>query len=131
MKGSGFTGKGDDPDKWTYYIDGKEVTRKAYKRAFPDKPLGDNGNFITLWNKPIESNAMAVHPTQIAETVERNRKAGINVDYTPTGEPILRSSRDRQNLMRLEGLHDRDGAYTAGGTSRTEKPEKRRTIFDG
>lgn len=104
-------------NKTRYLIDNKEVSKKEFDRACPDKPLdfSRGASSVTLWSKPVLSNALACHPDQIPEVMERNRKAGVNVDYTSEGQPILRSSRDKLNLMRLEKCHDRDGAYTAGG----------------
>jgi len=104
-------------DKTRYVIDGKEVTKEVFNMAFPDKPLdfSRGASSVTLWNKPVVSNALACHPDQIPEIMERNRKAGVNIDYNSEGQPILRSSRDKLNLMRVENCHDRDGAYSSGG----------------
>jgi hypothetical protein len=98
--------------KVRYYIDGHEVTKKRFEKVFPDKPLNLSGDAgITAWNKPILSNAMACHPSQIPEMMERNRKAGVHVDYNSEGQPILRSRGDRRNLMRVEQVHDKQGGY--------------------
>jgi hypothetical protein len=103
-----------------YFIDGKEVTHAEFKKAFPDKPIG-TGEGITAWKRPIESDALAVHPEQIPEVLERNRRHGVHIDYNrETGAPILRQRGDRTALIKLErsyipqGVIDRDGGYGDG-----------------
>lgn len=101
-----------------YFIDGRKVSEREFKKHFGDKKIGDGPISTGNWNKPVLSEAMAVHPSQIAETVERNRQMGINTDYTPDGRPILKSSKEKLALMRLEGLHENNGGYSSGGPRR-------------
>ena len=98
--------------KQTYWIDGREVSRAAFKRAFPDRPLG-SGEGITAWKRPVRSLGMGVHTSQIDEAYERNRKAGITgVTYDrETGEAIIHDRHARKQLMRVNGVFDRDGGY--------------------
>lgn len=99
-------------DKARYLIDGKEVSKADFLIQFPDKPLNLSGGAgITAWNKPILSNAMACHPDQIPEMMERNRAHGVFVEYNSEGQPILRSRGDRRNLMAVEQLFDKHGGY--------------------
>lgn len=103
------------PDRkpWRYYIDDKEVTEEEYRAAFPDKPLAENGQCsLRGWTKPLLSDALAVHPDQIPDVMERNRRAGLHVEYNAEdGRPILRSREQRRKLMKLDKCHDRDGGY--------------------
>lgn len=99
--------------KQRYYLDGREVTKAEFKKAFPDRKVCDaGGDFITAWKRPIQSDAMAVHPDQIDEAMARNRKHGVFVEYNPEdGRPILRDRGQRRDLMRIEGFHDKHGGY--------------------
>jgi hypothetical protein len=55
---------------------------------------------------------MAVHPEQINEVMERNKRHGIaGVSYAPDGTAILADRGARRDLMALEGYHDRNGGY--------------------
>lgn len=60
---------------------------------------------------PILSDAMGVHPDQIPQAHERNRRHGIAVSYTPDGRAILPDRGARRDLMKLEGFHDNVGGY--------------------
>ncbi len=97
--------------KREFFIDGKPVTEKAFDAAFPAKEIGCtlDAHLPACW--PMLSEAMAVHPSQVEEATARNRKHGVNVTYTPSGEAILPDRNERRKLMRLEGFHDKSGGY--------------------
>lgn len=102
--------------KTRYLIDNVEVTKAEFERACPDKPLDfSHGSGITAWLKPVVSNALGCHPSQIKEVMERNAKAGIHTEYLPDGRPVLRSQGEKEALCRLENCHDREGGYRAAG----------------
>jgi len=61
--------------------------------------------------KPLVSDALAVHPDQVPEVIERNRKHGINVHYDSDGCPVLPTRQVRKALMKIEGHFDRAGGY--------------------
>lgn len=103
-------------EKTRYVLDGKDVTKEEFDKAFPDKPLNLSGDAgITAWLKPVVSDALAVNPRQVKAVMERNHKAGLHVDYKKDGRPILRSQGDKEALMRLHNVHDNNGGYRAGG----------------
>lgn len=61
---------------------------------------------------PMTSQALAVHPSQVAEANERNRRHGLGTRYDPaTGNAIIPDRTDRKRLLRLEGFHDKSGGY--------------------
>jgi len=97
--------------KQTYWIDGRQVSKRAFKRAFPDKSLAGGQDCITAWKKPVLSDGLAVHPRQIPAAIERNRRHGVHVDYHSDGRPILRQRGERRALLRIEKAHDNDGGY--------------------
>ncbi len=91
-----------------------QVQAEEFKALFPDRPVADsNGStFGGTWRRPIQSDALAVHPRQIPEVMERNRRHGLHIEYNPEdGRPILADRGQRRDLMRIEGCHDNDGCY--------------------
>ncbi len=104
---------GGTSDKPVYRIDGREVTKKEFDLLFPDRPLS-GGNFggHLPGNWPMMSDGLAVHPDQVAEASERNKRNGINVTYDPRdGRAILPDRNERKKLLRLEGFRDNNGGY--------------------
>ncbi len=78
-------------------------------------PMGYSGG---TW--PMKSEGMAVHPEQIQEALDRNKKHGITgVTYDRNGTAIIGSPREKAKLMKLEGVVDKNGGYgdTYSGTS--------------
>ena len=68
--------------------------------------------FVSSAGWPMKSDALAVHPDQIPEAMERNKKHGIEgVSYLKDGRAVLDSRKARQRLMALEGVHDNNGGY--------------------
>ncbi len=101
-----------------YWIDGKEVTEAKYNKMFPSKlqelleaqdVMVEGGGH---W--PILSEALGVHPEQVQEANQRNKAAGIAVEYNRKGQAVIPSRGERRKLMDLEGVHDRDGGYGDG-----------------
>lgn len=109
--------------RWKYYLDGKEVSAEEYDAAFPDKPMARAGKCSLVgWSKPILSDALAVHPKQIGQVMERNKKRGLHVEYeTEYGRPILKSREERRKLMEISGVHDKQGGYGDDTKNKTTK----------
>jgi hypothetical protein len=111
-------------DKTRWYIDGQEVTEAVFLEAFPDKPIGD-GSGLVGW-KPIASDALAVHPSQVEEARADAIKKGVPTDFLPDGRPILRTREHRKEYMRRYGYFDKQGTYgDAGpGSFKGDRPDK-------
>lgn len=62
---------------------------------------------VGIW--PHASWAMAVHPSQVKEYAEFDRKNGVPTEYNERGEPVLRSMKHRRKYMRLHGYVDYSG----------------------
>jgi hypothetical protein len=60
---------------------------------------------------PIISDAMAVNPEHIGKAKAALKEHGVKTDYTPTGEPILRSAAHRKAHAIAMGFYDRNGGY--------------------
>ncbi len=101
-----------------YFLNGREVIEARYKEYYPTpEPIseGEPGTALCSWHKPILSDALAVHPKQIAEVMARNARHGLHVEYEPEhGRPILKDRNQRRELMRIERVHDNSGGYGDG-----------------
>ena len=61
---------------------------------------------------PLESEALAVLPSEVAEFTEDARKRGVPTDFNPeSGAPILRGRGHRKRYCETYGFFDRDGGY--------------------
>lgn len=79
---------------------GLEASGKAVF-AGPDGP-----GFRRAW--PMASDALAVHPDQVAEFSEDSRKRGVPTDFAPDGRCILTSKAHKDRYMRAYGYHDKN-----------------------
>lgn len=99
----------------TYKIDGKEVSEEEYNARVKKAGItpGSPPQVASASGWPMKSDALAVHPSQIAEVMERNKRHGITgVSYDPKdGRAILADRGARRDLMALEGIHDKQGGY--------------------
>lgn len=112
MKGRHVFGEFGRPDR--YEIDGQEVTRAQYDAAFPDKPVAEacgDGAGLVAWHRPVLSDGLAVHPEQVPEAMERDRRHGINTQYDAEGRPVLTDRGMRRRLLKSLNMHDGDGGY--------------------
>lgn len=96
-----------------YFMDGVEVAESDFRAVVkpPELPEGEAGSSLCGWKRPILSDALAVHPEQIQEAMERDRRYGIASEYAPDGRMILRDRKQRQRVMQSLGLHDKNGGY--------------------
>lgn len=112
------TRKLGDDGEWIvvehYFLDGREVTKREYRKFIPEKdgvPM-----FATAINdaNPLRSDALAVHPDQIPAAVERNKRHGLTgMAYDRQGRPVFTDRGQRKKLMKIEGVHDRNSYYGA------------------
>ena len=63
-----------------------------------------------IW--PMESYAAGVHPKQIPEMVEFDKKHGVPTDYTPDGDPVFRGPKHRRRYCEAHGLFDRNAGLS-------------------
>lgn len=60
---------------------------------------------------PIHSDAMAVHPSQVAQAQAALREHGVHTNYDAEGRPILESQSHRKRHAEALGFYDRNGGY--------------------
>lgn len=82
-----------------------------------EEGTGFGGQQTTTY--PMESDALACHPSQVEAMEARNKKHGIRVNYKPDGTAVIPDRGERRRLLRLEGMVDRAGGYgdTHAGSS--------------
>lgn len=89
-------------DKTKYMLGNREVTKEEFDQAFPDKPIG-NGQGLTSF-KPLASDALAVHPSQVSEATEDAKRKGVPTEFMPDGRPVFKSSRHFRDYARQYGF---------------------------
>ncbi len=62
-------------------------------------------------NWPLVSDAAGIHPEQIGEFREFDKKAGVPTDYTPDGRVVFTSRDHRKRYCQAHGIHDKSGGY--------------------
>jgi len=58
---------------------------------------------------PLPCEALAVHPSQIAEFTATDRAHGVPTEYRPDGTPIMRDAGHYRRYRRLHGFHFNNG----------------------
>jgi hypothetical protein len=115
-------------EKTRYVLDGKEVTKEEADAAYPDKKMSEGGRCSLVgWSRPLLSDSLAVHPSQIKEAMERNRRHNVHIEYNPEdGRPILNGVADKRELLKIEGAHDNDECYGTAhaNPNATETPKQ-------
>lgn len=91
---------------WVFFLDDKEVTQEEYEKRYPPPKKTGGPSSLIGWSKPVESDALSVHPSQVKEAMERDRAHGVPTEYTPDGRPIIRSYAHKRALMRSLGVHE-------------------------
>ena len=90
-----------------YYLDGKRVSLVKFKRAFPDRPVGQvGGTPKSGW--PIYSQAVAVLPHQRQEAIAVAKAKGVPTEVMPDGKIVFTSARHQRAYLRAHAMHNND-----------------------
>jgi hypothetical protein len=105
---------GEWEERKQFFLDGEEVTEAEFLDAFPDKEIAGGvalgAGLGSGW--PMVGEALAVHPKQVQEANERNKRHGVNVSYCPqTGRALIPDEGAYRKLRRLEGKHFNNAFY--------------------
>lgn len=93
-----------------YILFGEEVTRAEYEEYFP--PATRPGTAACLIrSRPHFSDGMSVHPEQIAEAMETDRKLGVPTEYSKDGRPLYLTREHQRRHLRAHGMFNKDGGY--------------------
>lgn len=96
--------------KTRYLLDGCEVTKATFDKQFPDQPIGDGSGLLGLI-RPHPSDALAVHPAQVAEATLNAKIKGVPTEFLPDGRPLMRSRAHQKEYIRAYGFFNKDGGF--------------------
>ena len=99
-------------EKTTYWLNGVQVSKRVFFRAFPTQGAGTGAGLIG-W-KELHSDALGVHPEQIQEARENAIEKGVPTEFLPDGRVIFTSRSHRRAYLQAYGYHDKNGGYGDG-----------------
>lgn len=82
-----------------YYRGGKKVTEAEYYRLPTKKRQG--------WQRPLESDALAVHPDLRDEATKDAKYKGVPTEFNGDGCPIFTSEVHKRKYLKAYGYMDR------------------------
>lgn len=91
----------------------KSAPSKKQVQELPIQGKPGAASTAGAWNNPLESDALACHPSQVKEFNEY-AKTIPGAYYKPDGTCVFESRSARRRLMKLRGVHDRNGGYGDG-----------------
>lgn len=94
-----------------YFLDGKEVSKKEFDRAFPDQALDVAPSCVSCSAWPLISDGAGVHPKQRAEAEALARKLGVPTEFTSAGSAVFRDRDHRKRFLKAHHMRDNDGGY--------------------
>jgi hypothetical protein len=65
----------------------------------------------TAGNWPQESDALGVHPSQVAQARQESIRLGVPTEFTSDGQAILTSASHRKQFAEALGYYDRNAGY--------------------
>lgn len=86
-----------------YFRCGVEVTAAEFHGKKPHKTASQivgTGNFL----RPVVSDALGVHTSQIPEAIKEARKRGCTVDFDESGRPKFTDSRTFRKYAKRHGF---------------------------
>ena len=101
----------------TYYLNGKEVTAKAFRAGGKQDWLKASPMIANTYNEhdPLLSDGCGVMKAQVPETREAIKQHGIQGAQVHNDGKIRFTSRTtRREFLKMRGLHDNDGGYGDG-----------------
>lgn len=99
--------------KDAYFLDGKQVSKKVFDKKMNASIPKDRRGIAPLGRKkrfghwPMKSDAMAVHPKQLALARKLDKDRGAPpTEYTTGGRPIWTSEAHKRAFNKAHGVHD-------------------------
>lgn len=94
-----------------YFLDGKQVSKRVFEKAFPPKPMAAGGE-CSLSSVPANvSNSLAVHPKRAREFQEDAKKKGCPTEFKADGSPVFTSRAHQAKYCKLYGFRPRSSYY--------------------
>jgi len=112
-----YTYRKSDGSHITLFMSIKQMCRKERKDGtimyggetlVRDYTAGQVGMASGCSGWPMESDSAGVHPDQVPEAMEHDRKLGVLCNYSNDGNPIFTSKGQKDRFLKAHGLHDRN-----------------------
>jgi hypothetical protein len=98
--------------KSTYTIDGERVSEEEYLKRMKAKGKLEGAPYVSrAWEKPLESEALAVDPRHVEFEKQIDAEQGLRVDYDGHGRPVFTSRQQRNEYVRAKGYFDNNASY--------------------
>lgn len=109
-----------------YFLDGKEVGKKAYRQRHP-VPKG-NGIFATSSTKgwPYTSTSIGCHPADRKKHMRQMAKLGVPTEYDKEGRAIFISRDHQRRFCQATGRVNYDDSWSSKGPVEPPPPPKKR-----
>lgn len=75
------------------------------KQNAPAESAPDGCSLVSF--RPVASDALKVHPSQVNEAREEAKRRGVNVEFRNDGTPVFTSSRQFRDYCRKHGYRHR------------------------
>lgn len=98
--------------KTTYTIDGERVSEQEYLKRMKAKGKLDGVPYVSrAWERPLESEALAVDPRHVHFEQQLDAEVGLRVGYDQHGRPVFTSREQRNEYVRAKGYFDNNAGY--------------------
>jgi hypothetical protein len=106
-----------------YEVMGQLLTEQEFDEQFTPRPRA--GDSFVAW-KPLASDGLAVHPSQVKEATEDAKKKGVPTEFMPDGRPVFTSREQRKRYCQMYGFFDKSGGYgdAAPGSCKRDVPDR-------
>jgi hypothetical protein len=95
---------GRRPGEERYFIEDREVTKAEFHKAGTRHSIKEIlGRTVATQNfsRPLELDALGVHPNQVPAAMARDRRHGMAIEYTKDGTPLVKSEQEKRDYMRV------------------------------
>ena len=95
-----------------YYLGTREVTEGEYRAVYPLPSMDGQvyqPNRFSGW--PILSDALGVHPLDVAQAEADAKAKGVQTEFLADGRAVLTDRAHRKKYLKAYGFHDRKGGY--------------------
>lgn len=91
-----------------FYLDGRRVTRREYRRAVKDKTPSPRAVAAPgAWPKNSVA-GFGIDPRQVAEANAANAAAGLASYYRPDGTAVIPSRAEQKKLTKFRGMYNKN-----------------------
>lgn len=105
--------KGEFVEVPLYFIDGKPVSKRKFDATIKPPPVVRklrtrrmaNSTAKSCW--PIKSDALAVHPVDVAAAEADAKRKGVPTEFLPDGRPVIRSSEHQKRYIKAYRFFNR------------------------